>query len=290
MWLPFLLIILSNDIELNPGPLTPTKGFTFAQWNINSLGKDEFSRVNLLQSQNVIHNYNDIISLCETSLNDESQIPKPLMEGYEFKSSNHPSGEKRGGVGIFYKETLPLTIKNYFSFDECLVCEIHIGKKKIFYSVIYRSPSNRANSPEFHQFLTNFENLVIKIRDEKPYASFYVGDFNAHCQNWWPGGDTNAEGLLLDELTSSLGLEQLISDPTNYEDGKNPSCIDLIFCDQPNIVLESGIRPSPDNFCKHQIIFGRLNLHIPPLRPFVRKTWHYNKANITVLVLIGRQF
>ena len=282
IWLPFLLIILSNDIELNPGPPIQTGGFNFAHWNINSLGKDEFSRVNLLQAQNAIHNY-DIISLCETSLNDEAQIPNPLMEGYEFKHLNHPSGDKRGGVGIFYKETLPLTIKSDFNFDECLVCEIRLGNRKIFYSVIYRSPSNHASSPEFHKFLTNFEDLTKKIRDEKPYASFYVGDFNAHCQNWWPEGNTNAEGVTIDQLASSLGLEQLISDPTNFEPGKNPSCIDLIFCDQPNIVLESGTRPSPDTICKHQVIFGRLNLHIPPLRPYFRKIWHYNKANTNAI-------
>ena len=282
IWLPFLLIILSNDIELNPGPPIQTGGFNFAHWNINSLGKDEFSRVNLLQAQNAIHNY-DIISLCETSLNDEAQIPNPLMEGYEFKHLNHPSGDKRGGVGIFYKETLPLTIKSDFNFDECLVCEIRLGNRKIFYSVIYRSPSNHASSPEFHKFLTNFEDLTKKIRDEKPYASFYVGDFNAHCQNWWPEGNTNAEGVMIDQLASSLGLEQLISDPTNFEPGRNPSCIDLIFCDQPNIVLESGTRPSPDTICKHQVIFGRLNLHIPPLRPYFRKIWHYNKANTNAI-------
>ena len=34
---------------------------------------------------------------------------------------------------------------------------------------------------------------------------------------------------------------------TNFEDNKSPSCIDLIICDQPNVVMESGVRSSPDN-------------------------------------------
>ena len=149
LWLPILLIILSNDIELNPGPHS-YEGLTFLQWNINSLGKDDFSRVKLLQAQNAIYNY-DIISRCETSLNEQIELPteSPLMEGYEFKSLNHPSGEKRGGVGIFYKENRPLKIRPDLSFEECLVSEILIGRKKIFYTVMYRSPSNRAGSPEF---------------------------------------------------------------------------------------------------------------------------------------------
>ena len=83
----------------------------------------------LLQAQNAIYNY-DIISLSETSLNEESEIPTPLMEGYKFEHLDHLSGDKHGGVGIFYKETLPLKIRNDLCFDECLVCEIHVDKKK----------------------------------------------------------------------------------------------------------------------------------------------------------------
>ena len=43
--------------------------------------------------------------------------------------------------------------------------------------------------------------------------------------------------------------------------------------------MESGVRPSPDNFCKHQMIFCNLNLHIPPVPMYSRKIWHYNHAN-----------
>ena len=42
--------ILSNDVELNPGP-NHIECLTFTQWNINSLGKDNSSRIKLLQAQ-----------------------------------------------------------------------------------------------------------------------------------------------------------------------------------------------------------------------------------------------
>ena len=282
IWIPFLLIILSSDVEFNPGPVSINDGFSFAQWNINSLAKDDFSRAKLLQAHNSIFNY-DIISLCEISLNDQMEIPNPLMEGYNFEPLNHPSGNKRGGVGIFYKETLPLKVRRDLSFDECLVSEIHIGKKKIFHSVIYRSPSVKAGCVEFDNFLTKFENLRNTICAEEPYASFFVGDFNAHSQNWWPDGDTNEEGQQIDDLTSSLSLHQLIMEPTNFEPNKIPSCIDLIFTDQPNIVMESGVRPSLDNLCHHQITFCKLNLHIPPPPAYFRKLWHFSRANSTLI-------
>ena len=71
-----------------------------------------------------------------------------------------------------------------------------------------------------------------------------------------PDGDTNAEGNGIEELTLSLGLTQVISEPTNFEPYKNPSCIDLIFTGQPNIIMESGA------LCHHQNIFCRANLKL----------------------------
>ena len=87
----------------------------------------------------------------------------------------------------------------------------------------------KANTPEFHKFLTDFQNLYANILTDKPYACFFVGDFNAHSLNWFPNGDTNAEGFVLDELLSTLDLKQLIHEPINFEDNKSPSCIDLIL-------------------------------------------------------------
>ena len=217
-------------------------------------------------------------------MRDKSQrpnrYPDPLLEGYKFISCNHPSGNRRGGVGLFYREDFPLLVRDDLSFDECIVSEITLDRKKIFFTVLYRSPSIKANSPEFDLFLQHFQNLVSSIKNENPYAMFFTGDFNAHCQNWYLSGDTNSEGLLIDDLTSSLNLDQLVSVPTHFEENNNPSCIDLIFTDQPNIVMETGVLPSLDTFCKHQIIFCRLNLRIPPASPYEREIFHYDSADL----------
>ena len=47
---------------------------------------------------------------------------------------------------------------------------------------------------------------------------------------------TTPEGTEIEELITKLGL----SKPTNFEPHKNPSCIDLVVTDQPNIVPDSG--------------------------------------------------
>ena len=43
---------------------------------------------------------------------------------------------------------------------------------------------------------------------------FFTGDFNAHSQNWWPDGNTNNEGIAIDNLLSALDLNQIICEPT----------------------------------------------------------------------------
>ena len=258
-WLPTILIILANDIHLNPGPHYQTNFLNFMSWSLNSITKDNFDRVRLIEAHNSIFNY-DLISICETSLNDSVELPEILLNDYSFVSANNPTNTRHGGVGIFYKNYLPIIVRNDLSFGESVVLELNFG-------------------PEFQSFLLNFENLYSRIKAENPLAMFFTGDFNAHSQFWWPEGDTTDEGTDIDELFSKLGPSQVISEPTNYEPHKNLSCIDLLVTDQPNIILDSGTRASLDSYCHHQIIHCKVNFRIPPSLPYERKIWHYNKAD-----------
>ena len=76
-WLPIILILLSNDIHLNPGPHFQNF-LNFMSWNLNSLAKDNFQRTRLIEAHNSLFNY-DLISICETSLNDSVELPETLI-------------------------------------------------------------------------------------------------------------------------------------------------------------------------------------------------------------------
>ena len=106
-----------------------------------------------------------------------------------------------------------------------------------------------------------------------------MGDFNGHSQSWWADGNTTPEVKKIDELLTHLNLSQLISEPTNFTPGKNSSCIDLLITDQPNLMLDYGVRPSLDPKCHHQIIYGKINVKIPPPPPVERLMWYYDDAN-----------
>ena len=202
-YLMIMLIILSNDVHKNPGPFQNSY-FTFMNWNCNSIAKDDFYRIRLLEAENAIFKY-DLISLCETSLNDSVEFPDEFLGNeYTFISANKTDNTRHGGVGLFYKNSLPIKIRNDLSFDESIVVELTINRKNIFFTVLYRSPAFNHNSPEFANFKTNISNLYTNIKREQPYITFFTGDFNAHSQIWYHNGDTNSEGNALENLLSSL--------------------------------------------------------------------------------------
>ena len=82
VWVAFLKILLSNDVEMNPGDFS-NSFLSFCNWNVNSLVKDNFQRVQLLEAHNSLHFY-DFISLTEVSINDAVEIPIRLMDNYTF--------------------------------------------------------------------------------------------------------------------------------------------------------------------------------------------------------------
>ena len=41
---------------------------------------------------------------------------------------------------------------------------------------------------------------------ENLFATFFIDDFNAHSQFWWPNGNTTIEGLEIENLVTPLGL------------------------------------------------------------------------------------
>ena len=185
LWYFQLVIYLSNDISKNPGPepYFQNNFFNFMSWNLYSLAKDNFHRVSLIEAHKSFFNY-DLISVSETSLNDSVELPEPLLNKYTFLPCNNPTNTRRGGVGLFYRNSLPVVFRNDLSFDESIVVELKFGRKKIFFTVLSRSPAFNHNSLEFQALLSNFKNLYLKVKAENSFATFFTGDYNAHSQFW----------------------------------------------------------------------------------------------------------
>ena len=125
------IILLSSDIKTNPGPIPSSRQcFSIYHWNLNSITAHNFAKLSLLTAYNLVHSFH-IICLSETYLNSEtSPNVTPLeLPSYNLFRSDHPSNNKRGGVCVYYKSTLPLRILSISNLDECINFEVSITNK-----------------------------------------------------------------------------------------------------------------------------------------------------------------
>ena len=278
-WLTYRSTLLSGDVEMNPGPSHGC--LSFCSWNLNSICAHDFLRVSLIEAYNTVYNY-DLIGIVETHLDNTVDETKLAIDGYSFYKSNHPQNGKRGGVGLYVKESFPTRERDDLeTLSECIVCEIQIKGKKYFFNVLYRSPSQ--SQEELKVFINKFELMLSKMASENPYCVVITGDFNARSTQWWENDIENDAGRLIEPFTADMGFEQLISQATHII-GESQSCIDLIFIDQPNLFIESGVHGSLHEQCHHQIIYGKISIENLPPPPYKRRIWFYDRADVTSIM------
>ena len=103
-----LIILLSGDIEVNPGP--NRNGFLkLCHWNLNSICAREKIKVSLIEAYNSIHRY-DIFAISETMLNDTVHNDDILIEGFskEILRSDNVDNLRSGGVCIYYRDGMSI--------------------------------------------------------------------------------------------------------------------------------------------------------------------------------------
>ena len=233
-------------------------------------------KVSQLQAFNLVHKF-DILCISETHL--DSSILKDdnalSIEGYSIIRADHPSNTKREGVCIYYNK-ISIRQMSKINLAECLACQIVIGKKKGYAITLYRSPSQ--NQSEFEHFLLSLEILSCNIRSKDPAFTIVLGDFSARSKSWWVHDITNNEGTQIESISSLYGFSQLISETTHILQNLS-SYINLIFTNQPNLVINSGIKPSLHENCYYQITHTKFNLQIIYPPPYQRLVWDFKNAN-----------
>ena len=118
----------------------------------------------------------------------------------------------------------------------------------------------------------SLENLLCNIRNEDPAFTILLGDFKGSCKSWWVDDITNNEGTQTESISSLYGISQLISESTHILQSSS-SWVDLIFTDQLNLVINSGIKQSLHENCHHQITYSKFNMQIIYPPPHQRRAW-----------------
>ena len=150
-----LLVLLSGDVEINPGPkCTPKASLSICHWNLNSISAHNYVKLSLLRAYLTFHKF-DIICFSETYFNSSNSPDDETLEisGYNLVRSDHPLNSKPGGVCIYFKNYLPLQIISFNYLSEYINFEILIGNKICNLITLYRSPSQ--NQDDFQAFIDN---------------------------------------------------------------------------------------------------------------------------------------
>ena len=160
------------------------------------------------------------------------------IPGYRLIQADHPFNDKRGGVCVYFKSSLPVQILNISMLDECINLEIRTDDKLCNLICLYRSPSQ--TTKKFEVFVKHLELTLELIFTNNLYLTVVIGDFNVKSHNWYKDDKTIASGTKLEIMASRYGPTQIINEPTHTLEDVS-SCVDLIFTSQPNLVLDSGV-------------------------------------------------
>ena len=103
-----------------------------------------------------------------------------------------------------------------------------------------------------------------------------IGDCDDKSSNWYNKYKTSFEGNTIKHVTSHLDYIRYLMN-LRILLPNSPSCLDLIFTSQPNMVIESGVYSSLNSSCHHQIAFAKFNLKIclENMLPDSREVWHF---------------
>ena len=248
---------MSGDVEENARPKPkPYQTFSICHWNVSSVLADNFSEVSLLRAYISIHKF-DVICISETFLYSDTAFDDGNLkiEGYTIVRSDHLSNSKRGGVCIYYNQSLALKILYIKYLQECIVFQVLIANKLCNFISLYRSPSQPSDI--FDQFTDNLELTLYGVANHNPFLIVALGGFNVKSENWYKHDKTSYKGAKIDVLTTQFGSQQIIKEPT-YILAESSSCIDLIFTPHQNLEVKSGVHSSLHPNCHHQITLQSL--------------------------------
>ena len=134
--------------------------------------------------------------------------------------------------------------------------QVLIANKLCNFISLYRSPSQPTDI--FDQFADSLELTLDEVANHNSFLIFVLGDFNVKLENWYKHAKMSYKGAKIDALTTQLGWQQIIKEPT-YISVESFSSIGLIFMFHQNLVMESGVHSSLHPNCHHQITYAKFN-------------------------------
>ena len=238
------LLLLANDIELNPGPgplhqPKVSKGLRFFHLNICSQS-NKMDELRLFCNEHKPH----VLSINESWLDDSFSDEEIRLSGFNLMRRDRNCNG--GGLVVYIADHLKFNRldENYNTpHHEAIWFELFPPKsRQLVVGSIYRPP-NSDNST----FITSLEESVNRFVIEKEVIIFNI-DASKKAQ-------TTTKNLT--RVAKALNLKQIITDFTRITQSSR-TLIDLFFTSRPELFV-SGVVPI--GFSDHCAIFATRKLH-----------------------------
>ena len=268
-----LLLILSGDIHLNPGP-SSSKFLTLGHLNTRSVSSitADLDKPSVLQ-EFILDNSLDLLSLSETWLS--SDTPPSILNSFTppgFSLIHQPrlSG-LGGGVAFVFRSSLKSTripLPSFSSF-EALCLRLSLASSSINFLTIYRPPSASSAT-----FLSEFSDLLETLATT-PAELIITGDFNFHVD--LPSAPFTTPFF---DLLNTFDLFQHVNFPTHSAG----HTLDLLLTRSSSNVV-SSICSSDPSISDHCAIIAALTLPFnsrpPPTTKIARNYRSINPTNFS---------
>ncbi len=270
-----LLLLLSGDVNLNPGPVihgsapTETHNIRVATTNVQSIREKSAAVSDLVTSKQL-----DVLAITETWLTPDetdSSIADITPTGYNFfhrpRQERTSSGAWRtgGGAGLLISDKFKAyahSIPTYTSFD-AICTEIRSSSFSGYVVSLYR-PQGCATL-----FLTDLQELLTCLH---PLSSdlYILGDFNLHLNK--SSTDTSS----FNDIMKMFDLKQHVNFPTHITAG---NWLD-VFITRDSFDAVKRVFPS-DSVADHCTVIGELTHKVQTTKPKQKITYRaINKINI----------
>ena len=267
-FLLLVLILLSGDIEVNPGPQNRPRKCRILYSNVRGLYKNK-------KDLDVASDKYDIMFCSETLVSDLRHISELLIPGFKKPTLLKRDAIPRArGMALYIREGLSASHRPLY---ECGCHETQVVKVSGRLVNLYVFASYR--NPDLDD--TIFDCLLTKmatVQENDPKACFvFVGDYNAHHTEWLNSiSTTDNHGVAALDFSNLCGCEQLIREPTH----QSGNCLDLVFTDVSGIVT-CGVG-SPVGSSDHSLI--KINVELDQVVPdisFSKKVYLKSRADWT---------
>ena len=266
-----ILILLSGDIQSNPGPTSNVSSLNMCILNIRSFTNPlHYTAISDLAQTHNIH----VFPLTETWISPNTtsaQLFDAIPHGFSFISTPRPVSDSSsssivgGGTAFLLRDPFKLLSSPTATFKsfELSSVTLKLPQSNLSLYNIYRPPQSAAKSrtiSSFSQFLEDFRTLI-SIIATSPHEFIITGDFNIHVDD---PNDSSAIQFL--SLLDHANLIQHVSFPTH----RQSHTLDLIIT-SANSTLCPTLTCLPVSPTDHFPIICTLNVTPSPRAPITKR-------------------